>query len=262
MKTVPALVARGFHPLAYRLMCLQAHYRSELEFSWENLAAAQTRLKRLIQTVAALRARGEAKGAASAAPYAERLDAALSDDLNTPKALPVLDELLADKRVSPADRLAALTPISFYTNHHPILGLTPRQTPNGLSSYPGNPALQSVLEAVPQKLWSGYCKDPADKSWISFMELWCHSPFQSLRGSFRTFAGVTSSSDFLAAEIAAVNEGEAPPKTSVGEQMEWLVPVVGKSSRFLVSKDYQGYSVLEYSPNGTFESIPDLNERE
>lgn len=106
--TLPALVARGFHPLAYRLMCLQAHYRSELEFSWENLAAAQTRLKRLIQTVAALRARGEAKGAASAAPYAERLDAALSDDLNTPKALPVLDELLADKRVSPADRLAAL----------------------------------------------------------------------------------------------------------------------------------------------------------
>ena len=122
--------------------------------------------------------------------------------------------------------------------------------------------LQSVLEAVPQKLWSGYCEDPSDKSWISFMELWCHSPFQSLRGSFRTFAGVTSSSDFLAAEIAAVNEGETPPKTSVGEQMEWLVPVVGKSSRFLVSKDYQGYSVLEYSPNGTFESIPDLNERE
>ncbi len=28
----------GFHPLAYRLMCLQAHYRSELEFSWELLA--------------------------------------------------------------------------------------------------------------------------------------------------------------------------------------------------------------------------------
>ena len=33
---------------------------------------------------------------------------ALSDDLNTPRALPVLDELLADKKVSPADRLAAL----------------------------------------------------------------------------------------------------------------------------------------------------------
>ena len=106
--TLPALVERGFHPLAYRLMCLQAHYRSELEFSWDNLAAAQTRLKRLVQTVAALRARGDGKGAADAAPYRERLDAALSDDLNTPKALPVLDELLADKRVAPQDRLAAL----------------------------------------------------------------------------------------------------------------------------------------------------------
>lgn len=110
--TLPALVARGFHPLAYRLMCLQAQYRSELEFSWENLAAAQTRLKRLVQSVAALRACGEAKaggkGAADASPYRERLDAAVSDDLNTPRALPVLDELLADKKVSPQDRLAAL----------------------------------------------------------------------------------------------------------------------------------------------------------
>jgi cysteinyl-tRNA synthetase len=89
-------------------MCLQAHYRSELEFSWENLAAAQTRLKRLVQSVAALKARGDGKGAADASPYRERLEAAVSDDLNTPRALPVLDELLADKRVSPQGRLAAL----------------------------------------------------------------------------------------------------------------------------------------------------------
>ncbi len=46
--TLQALVDRGFHPLAYRMMCLQAHYRSELEFSWESLTAALTRLKRMI----------------------------------------------------------------------------------------------------------------------------------------------------------------------------------------------------------------------
>ena len=103
-----ALVDRGFHPLAYRLMCLQAHYRSELEFSWENLHAAQTRLKRLVQTVAVLRDRPSMPSAASALPYRERLDAAVSDDLNTPRALPVLDEMLADKRISPGDRIAAL----------------------------------------------------------------------------------------------------------------------------------------------------------
>ncbi len=112
-----ALVDRGFHPLSYRLMCLQAHYRSELEFSWDNLAAAQTRLKRLVQTVAALRDRPVTPGAANALPYRERLDAAVSDDLNTPKALPILDEMLADKRIAPADRLAALV------DYDAVLGL-------------------------------------------------------------------------------------------------------------------------------------------
>jgi cysteinyl-tRNA synthetase len=106
--TLQTLVDVGFHPLAYRLMCLQAQYRSELEFSYENLLAAQTRLKRLVQTVAALRTRPEAPSKGTTTDYRDRLDAAVSDDLNTPKALPLLDELLADKRVSPVDRLAAL----------------------------------------------------------------------------------------------------------------------------------------------------------
>jgi cysteinyl-tRNA synthetase len=45
------LVDRGFHPLAYRMMCLQAHYRSEMEFTWEGLAAAFTRLKRIVGSI-------------------------------------------------------------------------------------------------------------------------------------------------------------------------------------------------------------------
>ncbi|MET3709848.1 cysteinyl-tRNA synthetase [Sphingomonas trueperi] len=105
--TLQSLIDAGVHPLAYRLLCLQAQYRSELEFSAENLAAALTRLKRLVMTVTALRTRAEGEGTAPAA-WLEKLDAAVSDDLNTPKALPVLDEMLADKRTAPADRLAAL----------------------------------------------------------------------------------------------------------------------------------------------------------
>ena len=105
--TMQTIVDRGFHPLAYRLMCLQAHYRSEMEFSWDGLSAASVRLKRLVHAVDALRARAMSPGV-SAASYRERLDAALADDLNTPRALPVLDELLADKRVAPADRLATV----------------------------------------------------------------------------------------------------------------------------------------------------------
>jgi cysteinyl-tRNA synthetase len=106
--TMQTIVDRGFHPLAYRLMCLQAHYRSELEFSWENLAAAAIRLKRMVQAVETLRARPPGGPSGSAMHYADRLEEAVSDDLATPRALPILDELLADKRVAPADRIAAL----------------------------------------------------------------------------------------------------------------------------------------------------------
>ena len=106
--TLRLLVDRGFHPLSYRLMCLQAHYRSEMEFSWEGLRAAQTRLKRLVQTVEGLRARPPAPSVRTADAYREQLDTAVADDLNTPRALLALDPMLGDKRVSPSDRIAAL----------------------------------------------------------------------------------------------------------------------------------------------------------
>ncbi|MGY4396623.1 cysteinyl-tRNA synthetase [Sphingomonas sp. UYAg733] len=102
------LVDAGYHPLVYRLLCLQAHYRSELEFTWDNLAAAATRLKRLVQAIEKLRS--DAPGNADkAAAYLARLEEAVSDDLATPRALPVLEEMIADKRITASDRLAALT---------------------------------------------------------------------------------------------------------------------------------------------------------
>jgi cysteinyl-tRNA synthetase len=113
--TLQSLVDRGFHPLAYRLMCLQAHYRSEMEFTWDGLAAAATRLKRLAQTIEALRARAASAGRPAdggddvppaVAEQLERFDQALSDDLATPRALVALDALLALKK-TPADRVLA-----------------------------------------------------------------------------------------------------------------------------------------------------------
>jgi cysteinyl-tRNA synthetase len=104
------LIDKGYHPLAYRLMCLQAHYRSELEFSWEGLGAALTRLKRLVMAVAGLRAQAQPALAPGAqfAPLLARFDEAVSDDLNTPVALTVLEEVAALKRADPGEKLAAL----------------------------------------------------------------------------------------------------------------------------------------------------------
>ncbi|MFS0736225.1 cysteine--tRNA ligase [Sphingomonas sp. 1P06PA] len=130
--TLQSLVDRGVHPLAYRLFCLSGHYRSELEFSPDNVLAALTRLKRLAIAVAQLRAKAgnagwsgvlddaafsrgaslsyqrsviEAGLPAAALALLERFDAALADDLATPRALPLLDEALAAKAIAPGDRL-------------------------------------------------------------------------------------------------------------------------------------------------------------
>ncbi len=105
--TLQALVDRGFHPLAYRLLCLQAHYRSELDFNWSHLAAAFTRLKRLVQAIEKLAPDDGAPGTPPPALLAE-LDAAISDDLNTAVALTLAERLLADKKVGAADKRAWL----------------------------------------------------------------------------------------------------------------------------------------------------------
>ncbi|GMM92833.1 cysteine--tRNA ligase [Qipengyuania sp. MTN3-11] len=103
------LVDRGYHPLAYRMMCLQAHYRSELEFSWEGLGAALTRLKRIVMMVAKLR--DPPTGAAPEAKLADivsRFDAAMSDDLNTPQALVALEDALSAKKVEDGAKRAVI----------------------------------------------------------------------------------------------------------------------------------------------------------
>ncbi len=94
------LIDNGYHPLAYRMMCLQAHYRSELEFSWEGLGAALTRLKRMVMQAERLADAGEGEiSHPKFAPLLEKFDAAISDDLNTPIALTALEEALAVKKV-------------------------------------------------------------------------------------------------------------------------------------------------------------------
>ena len=95
------LIDKGYHPLAYRMMCLQAHYRSELEFSWEGLGAALTRLKRLVMAVEKLRDEPSQAVAEHPkfAPILTRFEDAIADDLNTPVVLTALEDALAVKKV-------------------------------------------------------------------------------------------------------------------------------------------------------------------
>ncbi|HKT84948.1 MAG TPA: cysteine--tRNA ligase [Novosphingobium sp.] len=102
------LIDKGYHPLAYRMMCLQAHYRSELEFSWEGLGAALTRLKRMIMAAERLAAAPGDASHPKLAPMIEAFENAMADDLNTPVALTALEDVLAAKKVDPATKRAAV----------------------------------------------------------------------------------------------------------------------------------------------------------
>ena len=104
------LVDRGYHPLAYRLLCLQAHYRSELEFSWDNLGAALTRLKRMVMAIAQLRGVPTAETVRNnkLTPLLSQFDAAISDDLNTAVALTLLDEAVSTKKVPVEEKRAVI----------------------------------------------------------------------------------------------------------------------------------------------------------
>ncbi|WP_336957912.1 cysteine--tRNA ligase [Sphingobium aquiterrae] len=116
--TLFSLIDAGVHPLAYRLLCLGAHYRSELEFGAESLGGALTRLKRLVMAVEGLKARAEAVTWQSPdldvlrgnlhpqlVPLLQAFDAALSDDLMVPRALPLLEEVIGRKKVPVDERL-------------------------------------------------------------------------------------------------------------------------------------------------------------
>jgi cysteinyl-tRNA synthetase len=88
---VASLVDRGYDPLAFRYLCLTAHYRGQLNFTWDALDAAATALERMRHGVHALR---DAGAGAPDAKLVERFTAEINDDLNVPRALAVAWEAL------------------------------------------------------------------------------------------------------------------------------------------------------------------------
>jgi cysteinyl-tRNA synthetase len=88
--TLDELAERGYSPLDYRYFCLNAHYRSKLNFTFDGMDAAKKSLKNL-------RAAVQSHKGADGNPGQDVLDAfrseffeAVNDDLNIPKALGVV----------------------------------------------------------------------------------------------------------------------------------------------------------------------------
>jgi cysteinyl-tRNA synthetase len=96
--TLEDVIAKGYDPLAFRLMILQAHYRNQTNFTWESLKAAQNRLND-IYAWADLRHQPQTDTMPDELDQLfkstrEAMQAALEDDLNTPEALSTLSRLM------------------------------------------------------------------------------------------------------------------------------------------------------------------------
>lgn len=92
--TLEDIRAKGFEPLAFRLLVLQAHYRNQAHFSWANLEAAQNRLRDLRALADLKHQPSLAVSNDSYEPVIRAQLTAFSDDLDTPKALSLLSEIV------------------------------------------------------------------------------------------------------------------------------------------------------------------------
>jgi len=93
--TVSELDQQGFEPLAFRYLCLTAHYRSPLDFSLESLENAKNSYERLKNIIFEIKDDKKTNE-----KYLGEFDEAISEDLDMPKALAVLWNLVRDKGAS------------------------------------------------------------------------------------------------------------------------------------------------------------------
>ena len=107
--TVSLLESKSYDPLAYRLFCLQSHYRRNLVFSYENLDNAMVTYGKLVAKIAALNPdSGEEVDQAAFDACKEKFVAALSNDLNTSLAITAVYDALKAK-TNDATKLALIS---------------------------------------------------------------------------------------------------------------------------------------------------------
>ncbi len=102
--TLRDLTDKGINPIAYRFWLLMAIYRTRVNFIWEALEASETALKRLYNLYLEL---GTEVGQINT-EYKNKFTEYINDDLNTPRALSLLWDLMKDPAVSNADKKATI----------------------------------------------------------------------------------------------------------------------------------------------------------
>ena len=91
--TLSLLEEKGYHPLVYRMFCLQSHYRKPLEFSYEILDNMENSYRKLRRQIAKL-SPDTPFDEENFAKYRARFLDAVSNDLNTSMGITMVYEVL------------------------------------------------------------------------------------------------------------------------------------------------------------------------
>jgi cysteinyl-tRNA synthetase len=100
--TLNDLIKKGFNPLAYRYLCLGAHYRSKLNFTFDALKSAKSALENLYEKVRELRSKvknQKIKLEIESKNYQKKFLEFINDDLDTPKALALMWDLISKNKI-------------------------------------------------------------------------------------------------------------------------------------------------------------------
>jgi cysteinyl-tRNA synthetase len=104
---VHELEEQGIDPLSFRWLTFQAGYRSEMDFNWDAMAAADQRVKQIRKRMADWAPAADELGEA-AATFNSRFRSAVADDLDMPQALIVVNEVVSTPDLSDGERYALL----------------------------------------------------------------------------------------------------------------------------------------------------------
>ena len=102
--TLKDIMEKGIDPISYRFWLLMANYRTRVNFVWEALEGSKIALKRLYKLYIEL---GEKVGKVDV-NYQQKFKEYLEDDLDTPRALSLLWDIIKDENVSPSDKKATV----------------------------------------------------------------------------------------------------------------------------------------------------------
>lgn len=98
--TLDQLQEKGIEPLAYKLFCYTAHYRTKLNFTFESAQSSQKALNRLREGYIAHTKANEKVSEEEIETYKRRFLEAVNDDLNMPLAMGIVWEVVRNQTKS------------------------------------------------------------------------------------------------------------------------------------------------------------------